>query len=145
MNRYSFRGLIFVLLAALLCQVALAAIPNDADALSKLFDLPFPLLGVMYLGAIGSALKTVSTARRDGSSITFAGYFAYWPETAAAAVSVFIFWLTLLKSGQLNFAAAAAYGAIANTGVDLLRSKGRSAGVADGAGPTTSTEGEKPK
>lgn len=141
MTRYSIRALLFVLAAALAGQIALAAIPNDADSLSKLFDLPFPLLGVMYLGAIGSALKTVSTAKRDGSSISYAGYFAYWPETAAAAVSVFVFWLTLLKSGQLNFAAAAAYGAIANTGVDLLRSKGRSAGVAEGAGTDTPPKG----
>lgn len=124
---------IVVACAVLLHGVAYAAALQNsvtAQELRAFVEQPLHLLAVMYLGALGSALKTVGTARRAGSDVTLWQYLGYGPETTAAAIAVLFAWLTLLFTDQLNFAAAAAYGAIANTGADILRAKGRTAALA---------------
>lgn len=124
------RSLLFVIAAALLLHTAVAfAAPRTAQELRVLVEQPLNLLGVMYLGALGSVLKTVGTARRSGSDVTILQYLGYGPETVATVIAVLFTWLTLLFTDQLNFAAAAAYGAIANTGADVLRAKGRTASL----------------
>lgn len=133
MNRVhsaTLRALAFVFCVSLLLHAVVAyAAPTTSEELKTYFGQPWQLLILMYLGAIGSALKTVSTARRDGSTVTILGYLAHLPETAAAAVAVFFAWLGLLAADQLNFAAALAYGAVANTSVDVLRAGGRTSSL----------------
>lgn len=129
------KALLFVVACAVLLHAGVtyaAVLAKNATAqeLRAFVEQPLHLLAVMYLGALGSALKTVGTARRAGSDITLFQYLGYGPETAAAAIAVLFAWLTLLFTDQLNFAAAAAYGAIANTGADILRAKGRTAALA---------------
>lgn len=116
--------LIAFAVALLWATVAYAA-PRTSDDLKVLFGEPWPLLGVMYVGAFISAAKTVGSARRSGAHVTLAEYFGYVPETLSAVGAVFFAWLGLLYTDQLNFAAAAAWGAAANTGADLIRAKGR--------------------
>lgn len=122
--------LIAYLLMAGTVLSAYASIPQSPEALKAALSNPLLLLGVMFAGALVSGLKTIGTAKRDGSSITIGGYFGYLPETFGAVLAVFVAWGGLLIADQLNFAAAAAYGAVANTSVDLLRSGGRSAALA---------------
>jgi hypothetical protein len=139
MNRVhsaTLRALTFLLCIFLLVHaVAAYAAPTTSDELKKYFGQPWQLLVLMYLGALGSALKTVSTARRDGSTVTLGSYLGHWPETIAAAVAVFFAWLGLVFTDQLNFAAALAYGAVANTGVDVLRAGGRTTSLNSSSPP----------
>lgn len=100
--------------------------PQTPDALKAMLNQPLLLLGVMYLGALGSALTTVGTAKRDGSSITYRDYLGRWETIVAAIIAVPITWAGLLLADQLNFAAAAAFGAVANTGMDKFKGGGRS-------------------
>ena len=114
------------IVALLLVGVVLSActdIPSDSEGLKKFLEQPLFLLGVMYVGGFVSALKSVNTAQRDGSNITYVGYFTQWETLVAAILAVPIAWGSLLLADQLNFAAAAAYGAIANTGMDILPGK----------------------
>lgn len=113
---------------ALYATVAVAS-PGAGDDLKAVLQQPWPLLGVMYAGALASALKTVSTARRSGADVTPLGYLSYWPETLSAVGAVFAAWLGLLFTDQLNFAAAAAWGAASNTFADIIRSGGRTAAL----------------
>jgi hypothetical protein len=122
----SLRALAFVLCVFLLIYTVTAfAAPKTTTELKDWFAQPWALLVLMYLGALGSALKTVSTARRDGATVTLAEYLGHWPETISAVVAVFFAWLGLLFTDQLNVAAALAYGAVANTGIDIIRAGGR--------------------
>lgn len=102
---------------------ACADIPRDSAGLKLALEQPLLLLGVMYVGALISALKTVSTAKWDGSAITYATYFQRWETIVAAVLSVPIAWAGLLLLDQLNFAAAAAFGAVANTVMDVAPGK----------------------
>lgn len=133
------RALAFLLCLFLVLYTAAAyAAPTTSDELKKYFGQPWQLLLLMYLGAFGSALKTVSTARRGGASVTLGEYLGFWRETIAAAVAVFFAWLGLVFTDQLNFAAALAYGAVANTGVDMIRAGGRTTSL--NSSPTTPKE-----
>lgn len=120
------------LLTSLLIGVLLTACansPQTPEELKSFLEQPLLLLGVMYLGALGSALTTVGTAKRDGSSITYQSYLGRWETIAAAIIAVPLAWAGLFLAGQLNFAAAAAFGAVANTGMDKIKGGGRSAAL----------------
>lgn len=121
-----------------LYATAVIAAPSTSADLKAAFQEPWPLLGVMYAGALVSAFKTVGTARRSGSDVTPWAYFSYWPETISAVGAVFAAWLGLLFTDQLNFAAAAAWGAASNTFADVIRKQGRTASLSPDQ-PTTST------
>jgi hypothetical protein len=126
--RASLRVIVWYLIGALLVG-CVSAIPSTGSDLKLWLEQPFVLLFVMYLGAIGSGLKAISSAQRDGAVITFPQYLAHWPETASAAIAVPLVWGFLLLTNQLNFAAALAFGAVANTAVDAIRRNGRSASL----------------
>lgn len=123
--------LILVLLLAGFALSACSSIPRTPEGLKEALSNPLLLLGIMFVGAMISGLKTVLTAKRDGSSITIATYYSYIPETLSMILAVFVYWGGLLLADQLNFAAAAAFGAVANTTADTFRSGGRSAALTD--------------
>lgn len=129
MKSASLKSLLFVLICCGVASVALAAVPSSNEEWKAFMAKPGFLLIVMYLGALASALKTVKTAQRDGSDVTLAGYFTSWETIVAAIIAVPIAWAGLLYGDQLNFAAAAAYGAVANTSLDVLKSGGRSSSL----------------
>lgn len=135
--RIHLRSLLWVLCASLIASVAVASTAQSSAELKELLSRPLVLLGIMYLGALGSMAKTISTAKRDGSTITIAQYLLSWETLSAAVLAVPIAWGALLFADQLNWAAAAAYGAVANTSLDIAKSGGRSAALG-----TTSTTPE---
>lgn len=104
---------------------ACANAPSTPDEIKTLIGNPWVLLGVMYLGAVGSWLTTVATAKGSGSTIGYMEYLAHWETIVGAVLAVPIYWAGLVMLDQLNFAAAAAYGAIAQTSLDKLGKGGR--------------------
>lgn len=131
--------ILFAAAVGLACSMAVAAAPTNAEELKAALSNPYVLLGLMYAGALASALKTVATAKREGSAVTYAQYFASWETVAAAFIAVPIAWGSLIFADQLNFAAAAAYGAIANTSLDVVKSGGRTAALQTTSPVTTSS------
>lgn len=104
---------------------ACASAPQTPEDLKVFINNPYTLLGVMYLGAIGSWLTTVSTAKGSGSTVTFIGYLAHWETILGAVIAVPLAWGGLFMVDQLNFAAALAYGAVAQTSLDKFNKGGR--------------------
>lgn len=100
-----------------------------ADQLKALFSTPLMLLALMIVAALGSALKQLAVARRQGTPMTVMDYF-FKIETVITVGSIAAAWLGLLFSDSLNIASALGLGYVANDTADAWTKSGRSQAIA---------------
>lgn len=107
-------------------NVVYAASPT-AQEIRDLLSQPVPLLVVMYVASLASALAELRLSKREGSGMTLLQYLGYWEETLAVVLGNLISFVVLIQADQLNLAAAIGIGYGINNAADQFRKGGRSA------------------
>jgi len=99
----------------------------DTEHLKLIMASPVALFALMLLASVGSALKQLSVARRNGASMSCKEYLLHWPETSSTLIGNVLALAVLLHFDVLNVASAIGVGYGVNSLSDLLTTYGRSA------------------
>lgn len=102
------------------------------EDLKALMGTPLFLFAVMLGASVVSGLQQVTTARRDGKTVTCLEYLKHWPETLAVLGGNVLAFIVAVAADQLNLAAAIGIGFGLNTLMDSLRAGGRSRLISEG-------------
>lgn len=109
---------------AMIADVAIAqaagAGSRTAEEWKAILEAPLSLFVLMVLASLTQGLTALGAAKRQGSTMTFAEYFTYWPEAAATIVLNIISFAVLILTDQLNFASALGIGFGVSNVVDVL-------------------------
>ena len=91
--------------------------------IKEILSTPMALFLLMLFASALNGLKQLHTVRQTGTPMSFAKYWAYWPDTAGTIFANTIAFVLLIFLDQLNIFSALGIGYGANSAVDLLSGK----------------------